>query len=61
MNREDLDRMVSEAAEEEPGRRVMPCARAFELSRKYSVTVSEIGESCNREGIKIVRCQLGCF
>jgi len=39
----------------------MPCPRAFELAEQLGVEVSEIGRLCNREGVKIAQCQLGCF
>jgi len=52
---------VKAAAKERDGRRVMPCATAFQLAEQFSVTVREIGDICNAEGIKIANCQLGCF
>lgn len=61
MNQDELAKIVEEAAVEKEGVRRLSCAAAFELAGTHPVTLKEIGESCNRLGIKIVRCQLGCF
>ena len=39
----------------------LPCAVAFQIAKDLKVGVKEIGEACNRKGIKIRSCQLGCF
>ena len=39
----------------------LPCAAAFKIARQLNVTTKEIGEACNRLGVKISSCQLGCF
>ncbi len=61
MNSDDLAKCIEEAAVEKDGEKRMPCAVAFELAENYPVTLMEIGKACNRMGIKIVGCQLGCF
>lgn len=61
MNAEELAKIIEEAAIEKDGVRRFTCAMAFEMAENYPVTLMEIGESCNRQGIKIVGCQLGCF
>jgi len=61
MEDETLDRRVAEAAFEEDGRKKLTCAAAFRLAAEHGVQVREIGKACNRTGIKIARCQLGCF
>jgi len=61
MDRDKLDKMVAEAAVERDGVKRLACAVAFELAGNHAVTLMDIGGSCNRQGIKIVRCQLGCF
>jgi len=55
------DERVEEAvlSEAEDGR--MPCARALALARRLKVAPRNVGEACNRAGVKIVQCQLGCF
>ena len=53
---------IIEAAETGPeGSRKITCARAFEISRTLGVSAGLLGEICNRENIRIKRCQLGCF
>ena len=61
MNEDEIVRIVSEAAVEDGGTRTLPCARAFAIAEEHAVPLGEIGDACNRGGIKIVRCQLGCF
>ena len=39
----------------------LTCAVAFQIAREMKVPIMEIGESCNRLGIKVRSCQLGCF
>jgi hypothetical protein len=39
----------------------LPCATAFQIAKEMKVSIKEIGETCNRQGIKIRSCQLGCF
>jgi hypothetical protein len=39
----------------------LPCAIAFQIAKEMKVSIKEIGEICNRQGIKIRSCQLGCF
>jgi len=49
------------AVVERDGKAVLPCAAAFMLAGKLGASLSDIGRICNRENIKIVQCQLGCF
>jgi hypothetical protein len=39
----------------------LQCQKAFEISDKTGASIKEIGKICNKEGIKISGCQLGCF
>lgn len=39
----------------------LPCARAFQVSEELQVPVRSVGDACNQLGIRITRCQLGCF
>jgi len=39
----------------------LPCEAARLISRETGVALSEIGAACERAGVKIVQCQLGCF
>lgn len=58
---EDEEERIARALEAEAEAGRMRCARALDLARRFDVDPKEIGEACNRAGIKIVRCQLGCF
>jgi hypothetical protein len=61
MSPEELGRIIDETSFEVDGTRKLPCPKAFELSRKYSIALREIGKYCNENDIKISACQLGCF
>ena len=39
----------------------LPCAVAFQIAKKRSVTPKEVGDTANAIDIKIASCQLGCF
>lgn len=43
------------------GRKQLSCFEAFELAKRFEVTVIEIGRICNQHNIRICKCQLGCF
>ena len=59
--KEDLINAVLERAQEIDGRKKLACAEAFELAQKFEVEVIEIGRICNRNNVRICKCQLGCF
>jgi hypothetical protein len=61
MNSEEYGKIIEESSMERDGRKVLPCAKAFELSEKYGIALKDIGEWCTENGIKISSCQLGCF
>ncbi len=39
----------------------LPCPTAFKIARELKVSLQEVGETTDKLGIKISRCQLGCF
>lgn len=61
MNADEYGKVIEESSFEKDGRKVLHCAKAFELSGKFSISLKDIGEYCTDNGIKISRCQLGCF
>ena len=52
---------IKDAATEIEGKEKLTCKRAFQLAEELNVSLKDIGEICNAEGIKIIHCQLGCF
>ena len=58
---EDLVVAILERAQESDGKRWLTCAEAFELAREFQAEIIEIGRICNRQDIRICKCQLGCF
>jgi hypothetical protein len=53
----DVRRRFEEGAVE--GR--ISCDRCFEIADELGIEKSEIAETLTEMGIKIIRCQLGCF
>jgi hypothetical protein len=41
--------------------RTIDCRDALALAARLGVAPARVGRACDREGIKIVRCRLGCF
>ncbi len=39
----------------------LPCAIAFKIAKELKVSVREVGETADELGIRIIKCQLGCF
>jgi hypothetical protein len=58
---DDLTNAVIERAQEIDGKKRLACAEAFRLSQELNAELAEIGRICNRQKIKICKCQLGCF
>jgi Zn-finger protein len=61
MDQNRMQKLVLESAAEHNGRRILSCARAFEIHRRHGIALAEIGRICDENGIKIRSCQLGCF
>lgn len=59
--REELVAAVMAAAREKDGPVALPCAEAFAIAERLAAPLSEIGRVCDEQGVKITRCQLGCF
>jgi predicted peroxiredoxin len=55
------EKLIVDAAVLREGKKILSCARAIKLSQKNNISLKKIGDTCNRLGIKIVSCQLGCF
>ena len=39
----------------------LPCPVAFKIAKEMKVAPKDVGEACNKLGLKIASCQLGCF
>ena len=61
METKELELLVAAMSVEKDGRRTMPCPVAFKLAAEHDVGLLDIGRACNRLGIQISQCQLGCF
>jgi len=52
---------ILKRAQDLHGRKRLTCANALELAKEFGTEAMEIGRICNRNNIKICKCQLGCF
>jgi hypothetical protein len=55
------DEKIKEILEEQGIKSEIRCPEAFMISDKFGIPKSEISAYCNKYGIKIRGCQLGCF
>jgi hypothetical protein len=61
MEQNNLEIVLDTAGIRPDGKRILSCPQAFRLAEEHNIPLSEIGEICNSNDIKIVGCQLGCF
>ena len=57
----EKEKLIMDATVLRDDKKVLVCAKAVRLSQEHDISLKEIGETCNRLGIKIRECQLGCF
>jgi hypothetical protein len=57
----DKEKAIMDALVLRDDKKILTCAMAVRLSREHDMSLKEIGDTCNRLGIKIRECQLGCF
>ena len=55
------EELIVDAASSREDKKILACSKAVRLSQEYDMSLKEIGDTCNRLGIKIIECQLGCF
>ena len=61
MNEEEIKKALMDKIDVKSGKLFIECTTTIEIAEKLSVTPIEVGKICNKMGIKIVNCQLGCF
>lgn len=59
--KDDITNRIKDAAAEIDGQGKLTCKKAFLLAEELNLSLKDIGDVCNVEDIKIIRCQLGCF
>jgi len=50
------DKIVSSLVDDQ-----LPCAVAFKIANELKVSIREVGDTADKLGIRIIKCQLGCF
>lgn len=60
MNQELKDAILA-CCEEIDGKKRLPCGRAFQIAREKGLSLKDLGDFCEEQGIRISSCQLGCF
>ena len=61
MDKAELEKVVMDATFEEDGKRKLTCSDTFKLAEEHGVELLDIARICNRENIRLCKCQLGCF
>jgi len=61
MNEVMIDQKILEAVRQAAHDSRLSCGEAEKLAKELGVKRIVIGEACDRLGIKIKGCQLGCF
>jgi len=52
---------IKRVLKERFGDKKITCAEAFSLAKEFKINLKQMGEILNECGIKITKCQLGCF
>jgi hypothetical protein len=58
---EEIPQEVIEAVKKATEEGRMSCARAHYIASDLEVPIPMVGEALDLLGVKLVRCQLGCF
>lgn len=61
MKSTDIHKALMKAAKMHEGRQIVSCKSLLQLAGKFSVPPIKLGRICDKEGIKIRHCKLGCF
>ena len=61
MDENEKKQLVIDASQEVDGKKRITCTKAFAVHKEHDISLKEIGELCNRNKIKVKKCQLGCF
>ncbi len=61
MTEDRLKKSIIEKCTEEDGKMKLTCPAVFSIAEEQGVNLLAIAKICNRDGIKICKCQLGCF
>ena len=56
-----LKKCIVENCVKDDGKLKLTCSTAFKIAEEQGVKLLDITKICNRDGIKISKCQLGCF
>ena len=61
MKSSEVRNALMTATKKRGGRQIVSCESLLKLAGKLSVPPIRLGRMCDKEGIKIRRCKLGCF
>jgi hypothetical protein len=57
----EKEKLILDAVVSREGKKILACSQALKLSQEHDISLKEIGDACNRNGVKIIECELGCF
>ena len=61
MTEDELAKYIIENCINSDGKLKLTCSVAFKIAEEQDVKLLDITKICNRNSIKIQKCQLGCF
>ncbi len=61
MNEAELKKIIEEKCTNDSGKLKLTCPDAFAIAEEHGLKLLDITRVCNRNKIKIHKCQLGCF
>ena len=61
MTRKEKNKRLLDSAIKRNGKARLTCAQALKIAGQCKASPAEIGRLCDKAGIKIRRCKLGCF
>lgn len=59
--RDELKKALLKTAVKKGGKPTVTCKKVLLLAGKFDVTPLQVGRMCDKEGIKIRECMMGCF
>ena len=61
MTHDKLKQCIIDSCSDDEGKLKLTCTAAFKIAEEQGVKLLDITRICNKNDIKICKCQLGCF
>lgn len=61
MRTNEAKEVLLKTTRRQAGKQIISCEKILQLAKDCGVSPKSLGRLCDREGIKIRQCMLGCF